>query len=457
MDISTKIYLEKLKRRFQIKGIIISAPTSGAGKTIFTLGLLRALRKRLYAVYPAKSGPDYIDPLFHHVASGRPSLNLDGWAMNAGLVKSLANVPSKEGFSGTGDILLVEGAMGILDGGGKGGRGCVADLAELLSLPVILVVDASKQFHSVALAPLGLINARPETKLLGVILNRIGSTRHLTGAKESLETHGVRLLGWIPNKPEFNIPERHLGLVLPSENPEIEEFIEMVSDQIEATVQIEAILNNTSEVTFPGKPEPHVGIKPLGQNIAVAHDKAFAFLYTHLINYWRDKGAKILPFSPLADEGPDAEADAVFLPGGYPELHLPKLTGNAKFLADMNNARARNALIYGECGGFMVLGDAIEDSKGESHRMLGFLKHVTSFQKPKLQLGYRRFAALPNPIYQGKFLGHEFHYSALKVSGGSKNLFQVEDSFGNKLPEAGLVEGNVFGSYNHLICASQEE
>lgn len=457
MDTSTKIYLEKLRRRIQIKGIIVSAPTSGAGKTIFTLGLLRALRKRGYPVYPAKSGPDYIDPLFHQVAVGKPSINLDSWAMQAGLIKSLANVPSKEGFSNLREILLVEGAMGILDGGGKGGRGSVADLAETLSLPVILIVDASKQFHSVALAPLGLMNARPEIKLLGVILNKIGSERHLAGAKESLVLNGIKFLGWIPKNSNFKLPERHLGLVLPSENPEIEEFITKISDQIEETVDIDLILNSATKVSSPGQPAPKVGIDPLGQNIAIAEDKAFAFLYTHLVKYWREKGANILPFSPLADEGPDTKADAVFLPGGYPELHLPKLANNTNFFAGMDNARDRNALIYGECGGFMVLGSAIEDAKGKSHKMLGFLQHVTSFQKPTLHLGYRRFEALQNPHFKGKFLGHEFHYSNLIDKGGNNNLFKVGDSFEKKLPDAGLVEGNVFGSYNHLICAGQDD
>ena len=446
----------RFRRRFLIKGVIVSAPTSGAGKTLFTLGLLRALHKRKHTAYPAKSGPDYIDPLFHRVACGKPSINLDSWAMKQGLIKSLVNVPYKEHSSDSEDFLLVEGAMGILDGGGKGGKGCVADLTEILSLPVILVVDASKQFHSVALTPLGLMKARPEINLLGVILNKIGSSKHLSGAKESLKRHDVNLLGWIPNKSAFKIPERHLGLVLPLENTEIEDFIETISEQIEQTVQVDTILNEATEVSNNSEKVPPIGIEPLGQNIAIAQDKAFTFLYTHLINYWREKGANILPFSPLANEGPDNEADAVFLPGGYPELHLPQLVSNTQFFAGMNNAKDRNALIYGECGGFMVLGDAIEDSQGKSHQMLGFLHHVTSFYQPTLHLGYRKFVALPNPHFTGRFLGHEFHYSNLVSSSGSRNLFQVEDTFENKLPDAGLIEGNVFGSYHHLICADQE-
>ncbi len=376
--------------------------------------------------------------------------------MKPDLVSFLANNPSRVDTSASNELMLIEGAMGVLDGGGKDGRGSVADLAEMLSVPIILVIDASKQFHSVALAPMGLVKARPKVNLLGVILNNIGSSRHLSGARESLDSYGIELLGWLPKSPEFKIPERHLGLVLPEENPEMEEFIERISVKIDQLVHVDTILQGAMEIMKPNAVNPKVGIDPLGQNIAIAQDNAFAFIYSHLIKYWQERGANILPFSPLGDEGPDAEADAVFLPGGYPEIHLPQLAGKSQFISGMNKARERSALIYGECGGFMVLGDAIRDSKGKSHRMLGFLNHVTSYQETSLHLGYRRFEALSNPHFRGKFNGHEFHYTNLEVAGGNKGLFKVEDSFGNRLPDAGLVNGNVFGSYQHLICASQD-
>jgi len=376
--------------------------------------------------------------------------------MKPDLVTSLANNPSNVDATGSNELILIEGAMGVLDGGGKEGRGSAADLAEILSVPIILVIDASKQFHSVALAPMGLIKTRPKINLLGVILNNIGSSRHLSGARESLDRFGIELLGWLPKSPELKIPERHLGLVLPEENPEMEEFIERISVKMDRLVEVDTILQGMMDITRPNDLDPKVGIDPLGQNMAIAQDKAFAFMYSHLIAYWQERGANILPFSPLADEGPDAEADAVFLPGGYPEIHLPQLAGKSKFISGMNKARERNALIYGECGGFMVLGDAIRDSKGKSHRMLGFLNHITSYQNTSLHLGYRHFEALPNPHFRGKFNGHEFHYTNLEVAGGNKGLFKVEDSFGNRLPDAGLVNGNVFGSYQHLICASQD-
>lgn len=376
--------------------------------------------------------------------------------MKPDLVTSLANNPSNVDATGSNELILIEGAMGVLDGGGKEGRGSAADLAEILSVPIILVIDASKQFHSVALAPMGLIKTRPKINLLGVILNNIGSSRHLSGARESLDRFGIELLGWLPKSPEFKIPERHLGLVLPEENPEMEEFIERISVKMDRLVEVDTILQGMMDITRPNDLDPKVGIDPLGQNMAIAQDKAFAFMYSHLIAYWQERGANILPFSPLADEGPDAEADAVFLPGGYPEIHLPQLAGKSKFISGMNKARERNALIYGECGGFMVLGDAIRDSKGKSHRMLGFLNHITSYQNTSLHLGYRHFEALPNPHFRGKFNGHEFHYTNLEVASGNKGLFKVEDSFGNRLPDVGLVNGNVFGSYQHLICASQD-
>ncbi len=436
-----------------IKGLILAAPTSGSGKTLVTLGLLRSLTRRNLPVLPAKSGPDYIDPMFHEFASGEPAVNLDCWAMSRDMIGQIIakRVQASEILAGC--HLIVEGAMGILDGAGREGYGNVADLAEILELPVVMIVNAAKQAQSVSLAPLGLRQARPNTVLAGVILNGIGSERHLAGAKHSLEEHGIKVFGWLPKRKELVIPSRHLGLILPSENSSMEALVDAVADQMEKTVDIDCILHATQTLSCSRPSRQDSYADPLGQTIGLACDQAFCFTYRHVLDMWHAAGASIKPFSPLSDEGPADDVDAVFLPGGYPEIYLKQMAGNNEFRSKMISAQSRGALIYGECGGFMVLGRAIEDAEGQQHEMLGLLPHTTSMQSAKLHLGYRLLKGRKGTPFEGNlFAGHEFHYSRMKSDTSANRLFAVQDAFGNRLPEAGLAIDNVCGSYCHTIC-----
>lgn len=423
------------------RGFVIAAATSGAGKTTVTLGLLRALKRRGIDVRAAKSGPDYIDPAFHEAACGAPSVNLDAWAMPGPALRARAAAQG-------GALLVVEGAMGVLDAG-RDGRGSVADLAETLGLPVVLVLDVAKSGQSALLPAIGLQAMRPELPLAGVILNRAGTPSHAEMAARPLEDADVTVFGALLRDSGLQLPERHLGLVQAGETPDLDAFLERAADRIEAALDLDALV----AAARPLAPADggFVRLPPLGHRIAVASDAAFAFAYPHLLADWRAQGAQILPFSPLANNGPDPLADAVFLPGGYPELFAGQLAAATKFRALTREAAARGARVYGECGGFMVLGRGLVDAEGARHEMLGLLPLATSFQKRRLSLGYRRLTPLPGAPWSGGLLGHEFHYATILEEGAADRLFEATDAAGTRQADMGLRIGRVSGSYAHVI------
>ncbi|MEM1316705.1 MAG: cobyrinate a,c-diamide synthase [Pseudomonadota bacterium] len=420
---------------------MIAAPSSGSGKTVMTLGLLRALRDAGVDVRGAKAGPDYIDPKFHEAASGRESVNLDAWAMRPELI---ANLASSDG------MLVVEAAMGLFDGAADG-TGSAADLALQLDLLVVLVVDAARQSHSVAALVSGFMNFRPEVRIAGVILNRVGSDRHEAMLREALMAIGVRVFGSVKRDPRLELPSRHLGLVQAQERVDLENFMAEAGQVIATSVDYDALLSLQRHEDAEEKPSP---LPPLGQRMAVARDEAFSFLYPHLLNFWREEGAEIVFFSPLADEPVPTSCDAVFLPGGYPELHGHRLAAATMFKNSLEEAARRSAVIYGECGGYMALGDALIDANGETHEMAGLLPVTTSFADRKLSLGYRN-ARLQQPlggIAAGRICAaHEFHYSTVSQQGDADPLFEAKDAHGNDLGPMGLQRDGVSGSYLHII------
>lgn len=441
------------------RGFILAAASSGAGKTTVTLGLMRALARRGIDVRAAKSGPDYIDPAFHAVACGHPSVNLDGWAMAPDLLRARA-------ASQGGTVLIVEGAMGVLDAGADG-RGSVADLARALGLPVVLVLDIAKQGQSAALAPAGLRALCPDLDLAGVIVNRAGSARHVALASARLREAGFPVLGALPRDAGLALPERHLGLVQASETAGLSAFLDHAADQVEAHLDLEALLEAAVPLApaRPDLPPPDLcspdlrpadlrppDLHPPAQVVAVAHDRAFGFLYPHLLDDWRAAGAEVLPFSPLADAPPDPRAQAIHLPGGYPELHAGALAGARRFREGMQRAAAAGVAIYGECGGYMVLGRGIEDASGARHAMLDLLPLETSFARRRLTLGYRRLTPCPGAPFEGPLMAHEFHYATILQEGAAERLFEARDGAGAPLPAMGLRRGRVCGSFAHVIA-----
>jgi cobyrinic acid a,c-diamide synthase len=438
-------------------GIIIAAPRSGAGKTTVTLGLLRALRRRGHNVQPFKCGPDYIDPAFHEVAAGRSSYNLDSWAMGADLIATLAATASMDA-----DIAVAEGVMGLFDGAaarGQSGSGATADLASLLGWPVVLVLDVTGQTETAAAVALGCAGYREDVNIAGVILNRVASARHLALIKPAFERINLPVFGAVLRDETIALPERHLGLVQAREIVAIDRHLDRLADVIDDATDVDAIRRSARPAkvlpaTDHGRSnESKHHLPPPGQRIALAQDRAFSFMYPHLVRQWRDAGAEIIPFSPLADEAPDAASDAVWLPGGYPELHAATLAAAQNFRAGLRALAERAVPIHGECGGYMVLGRGLVDAGGVRHEMTGLLGLETSFAKRKLHLGYRR-ARLQRDCSLGaegtEVFGHEFHYaSTISVNGDS--LVDCRDACGACVPEQGARQGSTTGTFFHVI------
>lgn len=432
------------------RGLMISAPASGTGKTTVMLGLLRALAEDGLRVQPFKSGPDYIDPAFHLAAAGRASFNFDTWAMDNGLLGAIA-------AQGRGaDIVVAEGSMGLYDGvatRGQTGFGSSAETAQRMGWPVILVVDVSGQAQSAAATALGFAQYAPDLPFAGVILNRVASPRHERLTRVGMERAGLKVLGSLPRRGDLKLPERHLGLIQAVEHPDLEAAIAGYASFLRENVDLEAI-----KAAASGGVCPVIGElpNPPAQRIALARDEAFSFTYPHVLNGWRNAGAEILPFSPLADETPADDADLVWLPGGYPELHAGKIASANRFLPGLKK-HAETKPVHGECGGYMVLGDTLTDKDGNRHQMAGLLGLTTSFEKRKFHLGYRRAIlekAMPGFAPGAALRGHEFHYTTI-LDQPDEPLANVFDADGNPVPETGSIRGNVSGTFFHYITQDQ--
>jgi cobyrinic acid a,c-diamide synthase len=432
------------------RGIVLAAPASGSGKTVVTMGLLRALRRRGMRVGAAKSGPDYIDPGFHALASGSPCLNLDAWAMRPATIAAM--VAQLEARA---DLVLCEGAMGLFDGVDARGTGSCADLASLLGWPVVLIVDTGAQAASVAALVRGFAQHRPDVTVNAVIFNRVGSIRHtaLLDSAVAAALPDIARLGAIARHAELALPERHLGLVQAREQPQLDALIDKAADIVTAAIDLDAFAALARPARMVAAHESASRLPPLGQRIAVARDDAFAFAYPAMIEAWRRAGAEIALFSPLADEAPDPTADAVFLPGGYPELHAGRLAANQVFLRGLRGAAARGAVVYGECGGYMTLGRTLTDAGGTAHAMAGLLPIATSFAARQLSLGYRTVKltrAAPLGGAGTAYRGHEFHYATVTGEGDSP-LFEAQDAQQHPLGSIGACRGSVMGSFVHLV------
>ncbi|MDQ0455950.1 cobyrinate a,c-diamide synthase [Rhizobium paknamense] len=428
-----------------MSGLLIAAPHSGAGKTTITLGLLRALKRAGVALAPGKAGPDYIDPAFHAAASGEPCLNFDAWAMRPELISANAALHRQGGR-----LLLIEAMMGLFDGAADG-TGSAADLAALLGLSVVLVVDCAATSHSVAALVKGFADFRPGVLVVGVILNRVGSPRHEAMLRQALEAIRMPVLGVIGTEAGLALPRRHLGLVQAAEHGDLDGFIDQAASLVERGCDLAALQKAAKRMPDKVSEANIARLPPLGQRIAVARDEAFAFCYEHMLMGWKRRGAEIRFFSPLENEAPAQDADAIYLPGGYPELHAARLVEALSFKAALHAAARSATKIFGECGGYMVLGDALVDAEGRSHAMTGLLPLTTSFADRKRYLGYRRLTPLQKDFFAGAMTAHEFHYSTVQQEGEADRLFRAEDALGEDLGPVGLRRGSVAGSYMHLI------
>jgi cobyrinic acid a,c-diamide synthase len=432
-----------------VASLVISAPASGVGKTTLTLALARAWRDRGLKVQCFKSGPDYIDPAFHAAATGRASVNVDSWAMDRATIQHLVSRGADA------DLVLAEGSMGLFDGvatRGVSGTGATADIAEMMGWPVLLVIDPSGQAQTAAAIAAGLRDFRAGVRLAGVVLNRIASPRHEDLVRRALVDAGIAVFGALPRHAEINLPKRHLGLVQAEEQAEVGTLINEAARFVSEHVDLDAVLQAASAWSPPPTARS-LRVNPPGHRIALARDAAFSFVYPHMLEAWRAAGAEIVAFSPLADEGPDASADVCWLPGGYPELHAGRLAANERFRNALR-AFAETRPVHGECGGYMVLGEALTDADGTRHEMVGLLGLETSFAKRRMHLGYRLAElAAPMPGHQpgARLRGHEFHYSTI-IAQPDMPLAVVRDATSAMVAETGSRRGHATGTFFHLIA-----
>src|SRR5712671_4731944 len=432
------------------RGLIVAAPRSGSGKTTVTLGLLAALKRRGIAVRAAKAGPDYIDPAFHAAATGAASVNLDSWAMPPALLDALAGEAAQAA-----ELLLIEGVMGLFDGvpGPPGGTGSTADLAARFRLPVLLVLDVSGQSQTAAAVVRGLAAHDPGVRIAGVVLNRVGSERHRALVENAIDAVGIAVLGAVPRDAAFAMPERHLGLVQAQEHGDLAARLDRLADMTQRHLDLDRIVAMAAPLTVAAA--SHLpALPPPGQRIAVAADAAFAFAYPHLRDGWRRAGAEIATFSPLADEPPPSDCDACWLPGGYPELHAGLLANAHRFQEGLRRFGATRP-VHGECGGYMVLGQGLEDAQGIRHTMVGLLGHATSFATRRLHLGYREAWLLADGALGragSTIRGHEFHYATMISSGADEMFLDLTDAQGQPVAGTGGRRGHVSGTFFHAIA-----
>ncbi len=432
---------------------MIAAPASGSGKTTITLALLRHLRDAGVRTASLKVGPDFIDPAFHAAASGRPCFNLDPWAMRGATFAAALAAASREV-----DLIIAEGVMGLFDGA-SAREGSTADVAAATGWPVLLVVDAGAMAASAAAVVHGFATFRSDVEIAGVVFNRVGSDRHAELLREAGAQTGVPVLGCLRRDPALSLPDRHLGLVQACEHPDLEAFLNHAADRVSAALDIDAVKALPRRIRLRASSPATSGVAAtplpaLGQRIAIARDRAFDFAYPLVLEGWRRAGAELSMFSPLADEAPPVAADAVYLPGGYPELHAGRIANARHFMSGLRDVARRGATVYGECGGYMVLGERLVDKEGKGHAMAGLLPVQCTFAERGLTLGYRNAVVVedgPLGAPGAPFRGHEFHYARVVREDGDSALFRCADASGRDLGMMGRRAGNIMGSFVHLV------
>ena len=421
---------------------LIAAPSSDSGKTTVTLGLLRVMANRGLKVQPFKCGPDYIDPILHKKACGADSINLDTYMASNNHVKSLYNK-----YLQPNDVAIVEGVMGLFDGADKM-KGSSAEVAVLLNIPVILVINAKAMAYSAAALIHGFKSFRPELNIAGVIFNNVNTLSHYNILKEACKDVEVEALGYLPTQPDIKIPSRHLGLSIASDI-NFDAVCDKIAMSIKETVDLNRLLELTTR-TEVEKIEKEVPGNKGNYTIAVANDEAFRFTYHENLEVLKQFG-KVVYFSPLTDSKLP-ECDLLYLAGGYPELFVEQLSQNRSMLNSVREYCLNNGKAYAECGGMMYLGEYIIDKQGNQFEMAGFLPIATSMEKPALHLGYRSLF-----IKDLNIKGHEFHYSTcIELNDTEKLNCSIFNAKGIALTSNIYQKNKTLASYNHLYWGEEK-
>lgn len=438
------------------KGLVIAGTHSSAGKSSVSMGLMRLLKNKGWSIKPFKVGPDYIDPGHHGRACGRPSYNLDTVMCTPKYVKDLFNdVMSK------GDTAVVEGVMGLHDGASaKTEKGSTAQVAKLLGLPVVLVIDGRAMARSSAALVMGYMNMDPKVNLVGVIANNINSARHAQIIKDAVEHHtSAKLLACLPTSPELSIPSRHLGLHQGIEQKQdiYQKWAKHIESHIDFKLFVKLFQLKKQSPSKAKRPPKRWRTKPKPGtlNIAVARDEAFQFIYQDTMDYLTHQGFKIHFFSPIHDTHLPKNMEGYYFPGGYPELHAEALSKNRTIMKDLKKAGLAGRMIVGECGGLMYLGKHIVNEAGKKFQMAGLFDFATSLKARKLTLGYRKLKQAGNSNSKLVLHGHEFHYSTFTKNTEKPNWTNEHSKMKTKIKD-GFTTRNCHSFYTHIYWASNK-
>ena len=440
------------------RGLVIAGTHSSAGKSSVSMGLMRLLKDKGWPIKPFKVGPDYIDPGHHARACSQPSYNLDTVMCTPKYVKDLfSDIMNK------GDIALVEGVMGLHDGASaKSEKGSTAEVAKLLDLPVVLVIDGKAMARSSAALVLGYMNLDPKVNLVGVIANNINSPRHAQIIKEAIEHHtSAKLLACLPTVPELRIPSRHLGLQQGIEQKQdiYQKWAKHIESHMDLKLFFKLFKLKKSPKPSAIKGEPKrwkTKARPCSFNIAVARDEAFQFIYQDTLDFLAHQGFSISFFSPINDPHLPKYMDGYYFPGGYPELHAESLSKNRSIIKDIKKAGSSGKMVIGECGGLMYLGKHITNETGKSIPMVGLFDYSTSIKARKLTLGYRKLKPAKASNKNLILHGHEFHYSTFTVNNERPEWKNIHNKTAVAVKD-GFTTKNCHSFYTHIYWASNKE
>jgi cobyrinic acid a,c-diamide synthase len=438
--------------------IVIAGTGSGVGKTTLTIGLMAALKKKGYVVQGFKCGPDYIDPSYHTAVTGRVSRNLDSWMLTHDYVKEIFCRGSQDA-----DISIIEGVMGLYDGkNARSNEGSTAEISQILNAPIILVVNCQSMARSAAAIVKGFQSFTPGVQLAGVIANKVGSEGHYKIVKEAIEQEcTVPVLGYLKREDMIDIPERHLGLIPSIERGELEPLFNSLADLITNHIDLDMLMALASHqpVTFKGSLFPSVR-KPKQVKIAIAKDAAFNFYYPENLELLEAYGAELIYFSPLAGDLLPADADGLYMGGGFPEEFADSLMGNEDVKASIRTAIIAGMPTLAECGGFMYLCESIEDTQGNRHAMVGLVPGKVRMQNKLAALGYREITGNTENFLLGSqdhAKGHEFHYSVFEPNNDQviPSAYETKGLRGTK--QEGILQHNMVAGYTHTHFASNPD
>ena len=438
--------------RVSIPRLLIAGTHSGVGKTTVTVGLLRAFTRSGLRLQPFKAGPDYIDPGWHSAAAGRPCRNLDTWLIPPARIPRLF-----ERACAGADLGLIEGVMGLYDGrGAVSEEGSTAELAKLLSCPVLLVLDAGAVSRSAAAMVRGFKEMDRKVRIAGCIVNRLSGPGHFRLVKEGIERlAGVPVLGWLPKQADLHLPERHLGLVPAAEkrNPGWMGRLERLVRQGFDLPAIRRIAEKAPALLLRGASAAKQSPRALRVPIAVARDEAFHFYYRENLELLEEEGAEILPFSPLKDRRLPRGAAALVLGGGFPELFAPELARNRSMKEEIRRAVLAGMPAYAECGGLMYLARSIT-AGGRDHPMVGLMPGRVRMTDRLQNFGYQEVEALRDSVVARageRARGHEFHHSVLTGAPSARHAaYRARAGRGGESRVEGYVKGSLLASYVHL-------